>query len=377
MIHPSDRILRRPIVPWQDSLVNALVEATSQWPIDFDTAIFTLNQLALIQAYQGNMDGALLICEAQIQFWRRVSATPGNDGYITAVLQPWINILRLKRWNNQLSLSESLWMELAPPCRSRRGSLQKIYNIKLSYEELEKTKCEIYPPQLLDMLYWREFGHILLGATDGKRLERHLQNGLLAAPGEFIRLSLFEMLLIYQAKIGYMGKSLEILQRIRINPTGPYALQFKALEMYFSERLYLDGSANRTGRVIAEKLFEDCLNGNAADAMLIFDISRIFQDLAMPHYEIPLLYKALEAVQRDFDEILNFNIRFRLNALLDKCPEDFHKTFANSSYAIIRRQIGLAPKIDAGSLTLVKAIQALADLKFSACTILLKKCCVF
>lgn len=376
LINPADRIVRKPLQAWRAELVQTLREAIRTSNVNPENLAPCFNQLALLEAFQGNTAGALLACQAQIRFLQRIAQQPGNEHYLYLVVQPWINVLRLERWSNKLDSSLALYSELGPARRTTMGSLQQRFGLSLTLEELVRFDSSGGMARVLDNVYWREYGHLLLGANAGKDMQQHLQAGLRQVDTTFLRVALLEMLFLYQASTGSAGHALSLLRKMKVDQSGWTALPLKTLEVYLASVSGNGGTAELADAVVIAASSGDHVQHEAQALGLLVDIARVFQNLGMTRHELAVLEQAHQFVDEVGDEVLNFEVMSRLAVLLPDTHWELGKQFSGSSYAAVRRKIGLGLDTAEGASDIVLALQSLADLKYDTCTALLTRCAV-
>lgn len=365
LINPSDRMVRRPLGPWRAALVRTLREALRPACPDLDSMAQALNQLSLLEAYQGNTAGALLICDAQIRFWQGIALMPGKAGYLNQVIQPWINVLRLERWTDKLDSSMSLYRELAPPRRHLPGTLQQRYGIALSLAELDQLTPQAGAGRLLDAVYWREYGHLLLASGSRAEIQDHLAAGL-KADNRFLRLALTEMLMLYQIDCGNAGHALSVLRRMSVPGTASHWLHFKTLEMYLAGVVGDHAFSELAQTVLSAAQSEAHIEFDVHGLTLLLDIARLYAGFGLSGHELALLRKAEQVAVRVEDEVLRFDVSRRLFELVPESPCDLRERFSGSCYGLVRTRLGLLLKPAPGP-DVVRAVQSLASLDFEAC----------
>lgn len=367
LINPSDRLVRRPIAPWRAALLHMLGEALAARRIDVDRVAPALNQLALLEAYQGNTQGALHACDAQIRFWQRLCAEPGYAHHIGALVQPWVNIVRLERWSNKADTSLALYSELAPSRRSGHGSLQHRYGLSLTFDDIDRADPHSGSARLLDAVYWREYAHLLLSTDADHGLQRHLQAGLPQNQG-FLRVVLTEILLAYQAKRGQHAPALALLRRMPVAQDPAASIPFKTLEMYLVHAIDSSRSAPLADALLAALQSPD-LERDVRSLNMLVDIARLMGQLGMAERESAVLRQAAELAHVVKDEVLLFEVERRLARSND---DDLHARFAASSYALVRKGLGLAPEARTAGPDVGRIVESLAELDFSGCLSLLR-----
>jgi hypothetical protein len=373
LINSSDRIARRPIRPWRAALARNLVEAISKPRLELDKIPSALNQLALLEAYQGNNNSALLACEAQIRFWQRISRQPGHAHHLSAVVLPWINIVRLERWTSKLDSSMALYSELAPARRYAPASLQRRYGIALTLDEIGQLEHGAGTASLLDVVYWREYAHLLLHAGAGEKLQQHLQAGL-RQEQEFLRVALLETLLAHQATLGNNESALSLVRRMTASEKKwPHWLHFKTLEMYLVHRVGSREFPSLVDTVVSAALSGEHIERDEGGLALLVDIARLFERLGLRQQELALLRFAHEIAQEVDDEVLLFEVMSRLAVLQPDFGCDLRERFGASSYALVRKKIGLGPQPADPGPDVAQALQALAELDFDSCVLFLER----
>jgi tetratricopeptide (TPR) repeat protein len=365
LITAGDRLAQRPIKQWRATLVRTLGEELVKPRMESLKLAGFLNQLALLEAYQGNTQGALAACEAQIRFWKASAQLSGHASSLNLVVQPWVNIVRLERWNKNLVRSTALYRELGPAHRSDLGSLQTRYGVEPTFDELDQLDPSAGIAALLDVVYWREYGILLFNTAEGADLQRHLQAGVLQA-NRFLQVVMLEILLAYQVNLGHYTAALSFLQRLPLSASMVHWLPFKALEMYVAQRV---GSADFTSLVMTVADAALSIEHDERGLVMLVDISRLFGRMDMHAEELALLQAAQHIAHELNDEVLLFEVMHRLSLLGQDIGCDLQEKFAASSYAVVRKKIGLGIQSPNEGPDVVRAIQSLATRDIESCLI--------
>lgn len=380
LIGASDKLIRSPIPPWRASLIASLAAAIREREINFEGVAVALNRLTLLEAHQGKHANALALCDGQIAFWRGVAedktgaGTGARKRYLAYAIQPWINIVRLERWKNTVVDGPvSLYRELAPEQRAVHGSLQLRHGIELSLGELCDVNHDVDYAALVNNVYWRENARALLQSGCTEQLQSLLERGLSLPLSGFIRLALVEILILHQARCGSHARAARLLAKMEIAQASPYWLHFKVLEMYLAVKSAAGNAALLTGEVVQAIRAGGHVQRNAYGLNLLFDITKVFRDLECGNEERDLLELA-ERIAVDLnDEVIQFEAGDRLAALTVQPREALRQKFQHSSYALIRKRLGMAhaPASDRSSERLLQAVDRLARQDYAACIELL------
>lgn len=366
LIVPSDPLTRKPIVPWRARLAQALREELGKSALDAPRVVVVLNQLALLEAYRGNIEAALTVCDAQIRFWQAHATLPGQSRHLAAVVQPWINIVRLERWGGNVERSMALYRELGPSHRRSRVGLQQRYGIDLSFDELDRLDGSEGLARTLDVTYWREYGNLLFDRGEQAALRLHLQDGM-RHDNEFLRVTSLELLLVDQVNRGHHAAAEAALQRMPLTPAMTHWLPFKTLQMVVAVRNAHAGQAVLVQQVVDGAL---ALAGGDCDErglILAIAVARVFERLGMRAEETALLQAARTPAQHMDDEVASFEILKRLCALGQEHADALYARFSTSSYAAVRNSLGLGPAHEDGGPDIPGALQALAACDVDGC----------
>lgn len=368
LIGGSDKRLRTALPAWRASLLASLADALEGGEVHFDGIAVALNQLALLEAYEGNQANALALCEAQIGYWKSVAEAAGMRRHLACAIQPLINIVRLERWNTTADGADSLYRELAPERRGLHGPLLARYGIGLSLAQLCQADGSADYGALLDNVYWREYARSLLQSGRSEPLQALLQQGLSLPLNGFIRLALMEILLLQQASAGKLHSAARLLAKLPMDPASGHWLHFKVLAMYLALRGAAPDGTRLASEVMQALRGADHIQPNGYGLGLLFDISKVFRALGRDADERELLVLAEQAAVALGDEATLFDALDRI-AELDGRPRDgLRERFAHSSYALIRKRLGLERRAaDPLSALAVQAAQHLARLDYAGC----------
>lgn len=374
LIGGSDKLVRRPLRPWRTSLLASLAGAVGN-EVRFDKIATSLNQLALLEAYEGNSAGALALCDAQIAFWKAVSDGAGRGRYLAYAIQPAINVMRLERWTATERGQVSLYAELSPEGRIRTGMLQARYGIGLSFEQLCRVDSSADYAALVNNVYWREYARYLLQAGEYAPLQALLAQGINVQQAPFIRATLLEILVLLQARCGRYEGASRLLEKMAIPVESMHWLHFKVLAMYVAMQVGAPAALSLLDEVIAALRNGGAIARDAYGLNLLFDISKVFRELGLTAEETELLTRAGQLAAELDDEVVRFDALERLATLAAKPGAALPEQFGQSTYASIRKRLGLAPAAvtcpDPRSALLEQAVQRLARLDYAGCAALL------
>lgn len=353
----ADPILRRPIVKWRSNLLQQLRQQLHEVEPDIATP---LNQLALLEAYQGNQQDALLYCQLQIQYWCHLAKQRGDPHYLSNAVQPWINTFRLQRWQqNEGALL--LYQQLSPEQRGRENCLNRDYQIAFTLEELLNFPSADDKRKVLDSIYWIEYGKLLLAQKKLPELKQEIQKGLQSGLRYSTRMRLLELWFGALCQRQEFTYALSSLQRMALT-SGAYALEFKVLEFILLCHLSAAETADYGEQLSVQILTNKALGTDAKSVYLLSAICKVFQQLGTCEQQLALFRKLRAAARMLGDEVLMFEAEQALCRLGDiRAVNDYQ----DSHYLCIRRQLTLAPQaafVETGSVK--AALQALARLDY-------------
>jgi hypothetical protein len=372
LIGGADKMLRRPIRPWRMSETKLLLRGIESREVDFSAVAVALNKLALLEAYEGQHANALALCDAQIAFWKNVADDRGDKRLLAYAIQPMINIVRLERWTATADGPVSLYGELSPDKRASCGPLQARHGLGLSFAQLCAVNDMLEYDTLITNVYWREYSRFLLQSGRTAALRALLEQGLNLPLHPYVRIALLEVLLLQQARAGNYESASRLLARMKISSGSAYRLPFKVLEMYLAAKT----QAPTAPALVREVMQAVCdgvqIQPNAHGLNLLFDITKVFRELAADAEEAELLGIAGRIAAELDDEVIQFDVLDRLKALNGSPHAAWQQAFGQSTYASIRKRLGLAhPAPDLVSTRLMQATQRLVQLDYAACIHLL------
>lgn len=367
LLNSHDRLARIPLGQWRDALCTRLHQAVAGPEPDFEAIAGVLNQLALVDAYQGRGAAAERLCVLQVDFWKNASAAPGREALLGFVIQPWINLVRLERWETRMDNSSTLYREFAPARRTSQGRLQERFAIGLSLHQLIELSADPDIQGVLDNVYWREYARLLLQTGRHEALQAHLQQGLKAETGGYVRLALLEILLLYQAKIGKHAHALDLLRTLRIDDASQYWLHFKAMEMYLHMTSGRSDGGGLAGAIL-DAARTRYSNPDAYSANLLLDVARVFALTNQPDAELGMLDSAIQLAHGIGDEVVQAEAACRRAELCDGGTEQLQQRFGGTRYALVRRRLGLAALPEAPDESRVmEAVSHLSRLDYASC----------
>ena len=369
LISGTDKLIRRPIRPWRKTMLTLLRSAISERDINFDDVAIALNQLALLEAYEGNSANALALCDAQMTFWMSVAAERDRRPYLGYVVQPLINIIRLERWTATPDGPASLYAELSPERRGSHGILQFRHEGLPSIAQLCAAGGRADYEALVDNVYWREYARFLLQTDRTKELQSLLAEGLSRPLSPFIRLALLEILLLQQVRAGKHQAAVRLLGQLNVSASSPQWLHFRVLEMYLAAKTQAPAGPRLMREVMDAARASDFLPLNGYGLNLLFDISKVMRELGRDDEESDLLMRTGQVARQLDDEVVHFEAIERLATLARTSREPVRHQFAQSTYAPIRKRIGLAPAApDPLSALVLQGACSLARLDYAACS---------
>lgn len=371
LMGPSDRLVRSPVRPRRAIQLAKLLAALSGRDVFYDGTAVALNQLALLEAYEGNHANAAALCDAQVAYWKSVAAS--QPRYLAFAIQPLINIVRLERWKATTNGPVSLYRDLSPERRGLCGPLQARHGIALSFDQICQADSAQGYGELLNNVYWREYSRSLLQSGRTEQLQVLLAQGLAMPLSGFVRLALLEILLLQQTRAGKHHSAGRLLKTLAIDPGSPYWLHFKVLEMYLALTSSTAGGATLACEVVLAAGQEKHIARTGYGLNLLFDISKVFRELGRATDEHRLLTLTERSAVQLNDEVIQFEALDRLATLDGGAGAALGRRFAHSSYALIRKRLGLAAvQPDPLSALLMRAAPHLARGDASACAAVLQ-----
>lgn len=368
LIAATDRIPRKPIARWKESLALGLMTFVKngiyQNPISISGY---LNQLALIEAAQGNADIARLLCEAQILFWKNFAAKANHKALLAETVQAWINLARLSRWQSNFEQASSFYSALAPWQREQPCHLLERYGVEPSLAELCTLDEQKNIDKLLDGCFWGEYGRQLLDHGSNDQLLKHVQTGLCMPLSGGVKATLLELSLIHQARKGkYSSATLEkLISRTQSDFGAPFEMLRLQIAFHCQQENRHDLLAQAWSAISSETYFKLDASGLAQ----IDAYRKIFHTLGLPQQELQLLERQVKLATALDDEPFLFAAKLR-QAELNGASfiENLRMVFADSGYLHIRKAIGLAKVHDPASDIILKAAQCLAQLDLNHCS---------
>ncbi|PRC92796.1 hypothetical protein [Solimicrobium silvestre] len=375
IISAPDRLIRAPLLEWKRTCSGSLANIIRKNDMDVEKIAVDLNCLALLETYQGHYDFSLRLCTAQIRFWKKFANQPGHSQDLSKVIQPWINIIRLERWQNKWENASALYRELKQENHTVPGTLNQRYDIECNLKQLCELDQKFDYVNLLNVVYWREYANLLLQSNALDELQQFLGAGFAANINGSLKVSLLEILLSYLTKIGSYENALSILKKIKAGQSGEFWLHFKILEMFLSERTNQANASLLIMQTYQAAISEKYIQRNSYGLNLLHSISHVFKELDIVDLEIDLLNKTAKIAEELGDEVTLFEVMSRLADLHEIPQKIVFDKFAHSSYALIRGRLGLPLSSTAEleeSRQLVLAVEAFAQLDYVSCLDLLQ-----
>lgn len=356
----NDPILRQPILHWQQNLLNSLDSAFKAGNTEIAVE---LNQLALIEAYQGNDSAALNLCQLQIKYWQNIAARQG-DRYLINCIQPWINTFRLQRWKQDKQAALFSYQQLAPDLQKNRNSLNSDFGVQLSLAELLTLNPDSGWRNMLETIYWSEFSQLLANNGDKAHFARHVQDGL-ASPVRFsVKMRLLELwfkVLIENKEFSY---ALSALHRMKLT-SGPYQLVFRLLEMVLLFNLQWSDTQR-----LAEQLCQELMSKPAdyTDIRHLYFVAAafgIFRQLDNKGAKLRLCRYLLDQANQLNDEVLAVEAKLELVSEGQLDYSQVASQYKDSAYSLVRRKLGLAElNRTKRSAKIIHCVTAISELKF-------------
>ncbi|SFL75895.1 hypothetical protein [Rugamonas rubra] len=366
LIVPADRLIRAPLSGWRRKVLQDLLPAVRARAVD--ELPQQLNLLALQEAYRGNLDAARQLCDAQIRFWQ-AQAAAGQPQQLLNVIQPWINLIRLERWQERTGEAAALYQQLAPQRAHEQGELQRRYGIGATLAELCAMDRLGNAAVTLQNAYWQEYPRLLLKCGMHQELNYLLQDAQALPLGPYLKAAQLEMQLSYQSKIGLHRNSLAALEKMMLGPHSPYWLQFKVLEVYLAFQAEMVNAPARAEHLFQALTSGRTLNCQAQDLYFLAHAAQVFRQLHLGGHEIGCLDMVEAMAAKLGDEVFQCHARQRLAELGQMPHEQVLDEFQHSAYVQVRSSLGLRPDDDAAGRAagLLRAVEQLAALDYDGC----------
>lgn len=376
LFQAPSKLARIPLHAWQSAVYCSIVSDLRRPEPALGSLEARLNLLSLFEAYRGSNERAARICDAQIRFWRDLSRQPGGGHHLAKVLQPWLNLARLGRWQGDLDKASALYREFSPAHRSSPGQMASRYGIEQSLTEVgaHDASSGFNFSAFFDAVYWPEYADLLFRANRTEELRAHLSAGV---AGNFNRLALFEYVLAGMARRERFDEALRLLARVMPPKSKPHWLQWQ------TTALRLHAGRDRFATVpggLADEVFEAAMLGRHGKAdvhelSLLLEIARVFRQLGLLPQERALTERAVALATVVNDEVLQFEAASRLAAHLPQPGIDLRAQFRDTGYALIRKRLGL-PALDESAMPdVAAAIELLAQHDYAGCADLLESPC--
>lgn len=357
LIATGEKIIRKPILAWQTELLSALVKKVSERDLESFECAVIFNQLALIEAFQGNNASALAICEAQIEYWRNLAESRKRKTLLPPAIQPWINIIRLERWRQCHASSASLYRELAPESRCSRNSLCERYGVGTTLSELIALSEDGQwgnVENVIDYVFWIEYTSLLLVTEDMSKFAAHLKDGLSGDLRGTLKIRLLELWFKSLMMKGSYSYALSSLRRMNLTKNGRFSFNFGVLELVLLVNMCEPSADTIINDLYARVTSGGVISNDSQGLYLLMELTKLYQQFGAREQKITL-YKMLSerAVQLD-DEVLSFEARLALSELGQYDPIRLQSEFATSRYGIIRSRLGLSKDSDQKRAELIK-----------------------
>lgn len=369
LIGSAEIVIRAPLPQLRRDAM-AWLQRSARHDADAGQLAQCLNILSLLEVYRGRSAQAARLCQAQISLFRALAGRAGQPQPLVYAIQPWINLMRLQRWQNQADSSQALYRELGPRQRRQPGRFNRQNGIAPTLQQLCELGHDFSYAGLIDQVYWREYPRLLLSSGEHGVLQQLLAEGLNGALAPGLRPGLIEILLAHQAALGKFGPALALLERMRVPDGGRYVLHFAVLRMYLAAQAGAAPAARLADDTAARFLAEDQLSRDAYGLHLLSNSIPVFRALGQHGHERALLRLACGLAEQVGDEVLQCEAMQRLSGLGELPRAALRERFGASEYSVVRRQLGLPvaePAPDDDSARLQRAAAHLAALDFGAC----------
>jgi hypothetical protein len=370
LIQP-DRLIRQPISSWQNKQLDKLKHCIENDRSHNDIAV-ALNILAVLEAYQGFNDNALSICQSQINYWRNIAPHYDDQTLLPRVIQPWINIKRLKRWQNSNIDAERSYRELAPSNSSQSSSLSNEHGIEANLAQL--FKLDPSWQSIVESVYWFEYTAVLTTLGDKSSLKQQVESGLRTVQDYSIRMKILEIWFGTLCRGGHFEYAMSALHRMKLTSGGEHQLAFELLELVLMHNMQQAQTTNQASLIFNKLSNNDAFAVNPGNLYMLGDIAKIYKHLGTQDQQIALLSQQYDYATKLNDEVLQFEARMALNQL---GQDDIHKItddFADSRYTVIRSKLNLAPLNDTGRSDLIcLSLERLGQLDHPGCQSILNE----
>lgn len=370
LVKGNDRSLRVALPLWRAAQMLRMQVALVQPGLDIRVLANSMHQMSLMAVFEGATETARQICHAQIYFWRNLAQASSNPSLLGYVIQPWINLARLERQQQTDGTARSLYQDFAPENRQQPSVLMQHFGIAQSLDELCKLHPEIDCTGVLENVYWREYGLFLLKTGEYSALQGLLERGLSCQKCPFVKMALFEMQALLHARMGQPEAGLQLVNSAIGQADQPYHLHLKSLQLHLAHQAGSEAAQTLGEELCALLLSKQPMLANPQNLYLLHGLTRNFMHQGMDQQAAALTPQVAAMAQQLKDETVQFDLAQRAVALGQMSQDQLKQKFKNSSYAYIRKHLGLP--LQSTGLPVLEAIQNLAELNYATCRSLLE-----
>lgn len=373
-IHPLVSIPERPLcLPahlWENKLITALLKQVSlKKDIHIGTTSVILNKLALISVFQGSLSVARRICECHIQLCCNLAIRDNNNYSLQYAVQPWINLVRLSRSEGDTEKIRSAYSLLSPA--NRRMPIDLGLQSCFSLEQLIVDAEDNQLRDVLDNVFWIEYGKYLLRSNDPYTAKEHCLFGLKSDLNPMAKTSLLEFFVISDASIEMKPSLFSYIERILKNVNGEkwVSLSFLLLKMqiYKAFNVSLDNIQLSNLR----QTYSDRSNyGVHMKGLLrinsVIDAVEKFEDVDGQLAMINIQQDIANQLNDEISIFIGMQKKVKYGACTDG---ELKKKFYTSKYAMIRNAIGVPILEDNKKLDMIlSCVEDLSKFEFSSCS---------
>lgn len=342
LIFAPDRMLCQPLTAWQQHmLANWLraVERRQQGLLPTIDLAPAFNQLGLIATFQGQAELAEHLCESQMLYWYRLSGEFARPDLLSHIIQPYINLARLARWQGRLEQASGLYRSLAPDASGQLNSTLQALGIAYSLDELANSDPTAQGLQsLMNLVYWSEYGRLLLQTADEASVLDHVQQGLSANSSSHLRRCLLEVGLLTQCQHG--RKPMKLLGTLTSKLDFSARLPFLMIHLQLAAMHQLPEQGQVFDQ-IWQLLNAETIDWRRSNLLAMYDaIGKILLRLGYTEQAMQMATRQREWAQLIDDEMLAFAATARL-VETGALAKDALSAFDNSLYVQIRKARGL------------------------------------
>lgn len=356
----SDTITRQPIHQWRHKLV---AELENHLSTGTEVVANIMNQLALLEAYIGNNTAAFNYCRWQIDYWRNLADCQSDNGVLINVIQPWVNIFRLERWQCNHEIALAMYEQISPEKRHLETDLQHRFSVPLTVADILTLPNADVVQGVVEAVYWLESSHLLLVAKDNSALMQRLQQGLAGNMASATKMRLLELWFKALNDKGEYARGLSALHRMCLTESA-YSLEFSLLELVLLFNIDADELPKSITVIFDRVMAKNDWEKGPRHLYLLAKISVLFSQIGTQEQYHQLLQLQLNVANSLNDEVIAFEAK---SSMADRgwfSSGQLREEFLHSDYQVIRRRLGLEKKSYPEADELSLALEKLSRLEF-------------